>query len=357
MFIFGRIYARIGLVRHFGVDDYLITIGWFSALALCVLACLGTQYGEGMHEQDIPDEFLKPALKLNWATRLVYQAGLAFTKLSIAVFYLRVFTTTRAKRIEIYVFIAFVTLFTVGLLVASILSCVPPQKAWNVEIPGYCTNTIVAFWVSFVCGMISDIWLIVFAVPKVWSLKLQRSQKIALLSTLTLGWVVVVAGIVRVVRIRMILRDPDITWASYDSSIWSSVETDVALICAAAPALKPIFKRFTPGFLYSLSASRSRSTRQPGNTNQSQSQSLSTWTKASHKGSKAFEMSTRSRGTQHEVGRSHSEEELARSVGHRYDDSWVSGGRSEMAAWGPDEDDEYDDRAYGRQPDGITKQT
>ena len=163
----------------------------------------------------------------------------------------------------------------------------------------------------------------------------------------------------RVVRIATILHNPDTTWVSYDSSIWGSVETDVALICAATPALKPIFKRFTPGFIYSLSASRSRSTKPPGNnTNQSQSQnqSQSIWAKASHKGSKAFELSSRSRGTQHEVGRSHSEEQLARSVGH-HDDPWASSGRSEMAAWGPDEDDDYDDRAYGRQPDGITKQT
>lgn len=117
---------------------------------------------------------------------------------------------------------------------------------------GYCLNPIVGFWTSFACNLISDIWIILFAIPKVWALKMQKRQKNMLLGVLTLSWVVVIAGIVRIARLFPILHNPDVTWVSYDSSIWSSVEINVSIICFSAPAWKPIFKRFLPGFMYSL---------------------------------------------------------------------------------------------------------
>jgi len=133
---------------------------------------------------------------------------------------------------------------------------------------------------------------------------MQKTQKIALLSTLTLGWVVVLAAIVRVVRISSILTAKDTTWVSYDSSIWASVEINVSLICAAAPALKPIFKRYMPGLVYSLSGKTSQS--RPKQTGRS------TWAKGDNEGSFAFEMARMS-NRRHDLT-SNSEEELARSV-------------------------------------------
>lgn len=121
IFISGRIYARAFILGHVGTDDYLLALGWLSALANCLLASLGTVYGEGKHEVDIPERDLIPALKLNYATIICYQAALCFTKLSICVFYLRVFSTTRAARWHVYAMMIFVIAFTVPLELVSVL--------------------------------------------------------------------------------------------------------------------------------------------------------------------------------------------------------------------------------------------
>jgi len=188
IFEFGRIYARAGLLRHLGLDDYLLLVGWLSALINCILACLGTLYGEGMHKADISLSYVVPALRLNYATRLCYQASFCFTKLSICVFYLRVFGTTKATRYHVHAIIAFVVAYTIPLEVTAILSCNPPKKVWEPSTPGYCLDAMIGFWTSFACNTISDIWIIVFAARKVWALKMQRTQKMALVGTLTLGW-------------------------------------------------------------------------------------------------------------------------------------------------------------------------
>lgn len=68
---------------------------------------------------------------------------------------------------------------------------------------------------------------------------------------------VIVASVVRVVRISTILHEEDKTWASYDSSIWSAVEVDVGLICVSAPATRKLMKKIAPGFMRSFRGSDS----------------------------------------------------------------------------------------------------
>jgi len=342
VFFFGRVYARLGLLQQFGSDDYLISGSWLAALVNCALAVISTRYGEGRHTVDVKPEWVSKNLKILYASRICYQMALGLVKLSIAVFYLRVFNVTRATRIHLYIMIGFILAFTVSLSLENILPCVPPSKTWNLDpsAPGHCSNTIIGFWTSVACQIISDIWIIVFAVPRVWQLKMQRAQRLALLGTLTLGWVTVIAAVIRAVRISTILHSTDSTWVSYDSSIWSAVEVSVSIICAAAPTLKPIFKRWAPGMLYSLSGKTSQG--KPGNTDRS------AWVKASSKGAGTFEM-TRSRIGRHDTA-SHSQEELAHNGSHS---NWGSG-KLDMTVSEDDVESMEGRQAHG---DGIMKST
>jgi hypothetical protein len=316
----GRIFARLGLLGQFGIDDSLLSIAWLSSLANCIMACLGIRYGAGRHQSEVKLAWLPTAIKLEWGTLLCYITALGFVKLSIAVFYMRVFNVTQATRIHLYILIVFIAAFTMMLDLESIFSCIPPDRAWNLNpnAPGFCTNSIPWFWVCFACQLISDIWIIGFAAPRVWALKMQRTQRIALLGMLTLGWVTVVASIVRAVRISTILTSADKTWVSYDSSIWAAVEVNVAILCASAPAWKPIFKRFAPNLLYSLSGRTTRSGPSHGE--------RSKWAKGTSKASQTFEMD-RSRNKPHRLFSS-SEEELASSAAPRPHGSGPMGVRS-----------------------------
>ncbi|KAK6442723.1 hypothetical protein LTR95_001039 [Oleoguttula sp. CCFEE 5521] len=268
----GRIYARAAVLRKIGVDDYLLTLGWLCALVNCILAVLATKYGLATHQQEVPLALIPTFRKLTFATYITYQFSLGFTKLAISVLYLHALGISKSACREVYALIAFVFVYTIALTVQLVFSCVPIRKTWHSEVAGYCYSLEPGFWAHFVCNLVSDIWLIAFAAPRVWRIKLPTRQKVVLLATITLGWVVVIAAIVRAVLVSMVINAVDRTWASRDPSIWTSVELNVAILCAAVPALKPLLTRFVPDtvtprsnlYLHSIPSLVSSDTRSDG---------------------------------------------------------------------------------------------
>ena len=42
-----RMYCRMGLVRHVGLDDYFICVAWLVTCALCIMNVFHVSYGTG----------------------------------------------------------------------------------------------------------------------------------------------------------------------------------------------------------------------------------------------------------------------------------------------------------------------
>jgi hypothetical protein len=66
-----------------------------------------------------------------------------------------------------------------------------------------------------------------------------------------IGLIVIIAAIVRLIRIVEELKDTgfDVSFASYDVTIWTSVELNTGLVCAAAPATRPLIRLVAPRLL------------------------------------------------------------------------------------------------------------
>ncbi|KAI4727659.1 hypothetical protein E4T49_04516 [Aureobasidium sp. EXF-10728] len=250
VFYFGRVYSRAAILRTFGWDDWLLTAGYIAALANCIMACLLTKFGGGLHEADARPSTVVPSLKLLYGTLIAYQFSLCFTKLSLCALYLKVFTTSRSSRIFLYSVFAFVAVATIILECVSIFQCNPVEGVWNIAIQKKkCIDTIPAFYASTVESVLVDVLLIAFAAPKIMRLNLHARQKNALLFTICLGGIPVIASIVRAVRVSNILHVEDKTWVSFDSSIWSAVDANVSIICASIPSLKPLLRQIAPRFM------------------------------------------------------------------------------------------------------------
>jgi hypothetical protein len=59
---------------------------------------------------------------------------------------------------------------------------------------------------------------------------------------------VCIAGIIRTIYIwRTTSETYDETWVGYTLWLWTAVESDLAIICACTPALKPLFRRYLGG--------------------------------------------------------------------------------------------------------------
>lgn len=212
---------------------------------------------------------MEPAFKLTFSTAIVYLPTLAFLKISICLFYLRLFADRKSRYLIIGTII-WILLFTIPCLFVWIFQCDPVRGAYDFSVHSKCISTDPIFYLSSVSEIVTDVWLISFITFKTWNINLQTKEKVVLLFILTLGWLSTVAAIVRVVRVTIVMNQDgaDATckrlsfslyhWPfndfcdagiAYDVSIWSGVEVAGGLFCVSAPRTRPLITRYISGFL------------------------------------------------------------------------------------------------------------
>lgn len=76
-----------------------------------------------------------------------------------------------------------------------------------------------------------------------------KRQKAALLGILTIGWFVCIVSVLRVYAINVFDKhQDDPTYHGAPTAYWSSIEVNLAIVCASLPVLKPLVVRIIPVF-------------------------------------------------------------------------------------------------------------
>jgi len=67
-------------------------------------------------------------------------------------------------------------------------------------------------------------------------------QRIGLIALFSLGFVVVIAGCMRLYWTHYVVEETfDVTWDGFDLWVWTAVEVNLGVICGCVPVLKPLF--------------------------------------------------------------------------------------------------------------------
>jgi hypothetical protein len=239
IFVLARLYTHSIITKNWGWDDTLITVSWvldatsrpgkkltihqLASLCLAVLDCLFVKFGSGHHSflQTPPDVIA--TLKLAFISRIIYQFVICITKLGICTFYMRVFQDRQSKMV-IYSLLGFITITALVIELAFLFSCKPVSGAW--AIPPTCASPRASFYANTITGVIADVALMVFVIPRVCMsensadtncsvlcyllkqtsvpLQLPLKQKIILLGVVSLGLLIIVAACIRLDRIIML---------------------------------------------------------------------------------------------------------------------------------------------------------
>jgi hypothetical protein len=201
--------------------------------------------------------------KYAFAAQIILFSALAIPKLSICCAYLRIFYTDVRGRRMIQALMVLVVLSIIPFTIEVIFQCKPIHVYWTEGRPASkCLPDLPGFFVNGSLNIFADAALMAIVLPRVFELQLHKRQRWALVGVISLGTLAIVAGIVRMVRVSLMLEKPnfDPSWDSYDISIWTNTEIYVSLICAAAPGIKPVVARILPKLLGSSLRSRSRTT-------------------------------------------------------------------------------------------------
>ncbi|KAK6332258.1 hypothetical protein TWF696_002979 [Orbilia brochopaga] len=242
----GRIYTRTLIIRSFGLDDWFIIPSTIFCLGLTISTCLATTGGYGLHIYDVPHHLRTKSLEYAWANMLLYCIAVTFTKISILCFYLRLVPSGIFRKLTWLTMTAVVALgFAYGLMV--VFYCIPVRAYWQpYEYPdAKCLSDEAALISNAAVNIVLDCWLWIMPVPVVWKVRLPIRQRIGLVGVFALGSFVCLAGILRLVYVIRTAYSYDRTWDGFSAWIWTAAESDVGIICASLPALKPLVTKIT----------------------------------------------------------------------------------------------------------------
>ncbi|KAL1610123.1 hypothetical protein SLS60_001788 [Paraconiothyrium brasiliense] len=206
--------------------------------------------------------------KYAYAAQLFLILGIPMPKVSMCLSYLRIFYSDIAGRRLIYGLLVTLALTMISFLIETFFTCSPLSLYWKELRPtDKCLKDISTLYIHGSLNLAVDVALMGILIPRILDLKLNSRQKWMLVAIVLLGSLSVAAGIIRLVRVGTTLGKAnsgksqfDPPWDMYDVSIWTSTEIYVALICAAAPGIKPLVSRLLPKLLGTSLRSRSKTT-------------------------------------------------------------------------------------------------
>lgn len=254
--VLGRFLSRRGSGK-IGGDDWVVLGACAVAETVSVQMIVVCAWAFGKHVSDIQPALLTRTLKLYFISQILYKVNIGLTKISILLFYIRLFIRPRFLR-ACWTCLVLVVVFTLASVLASVFQCTPVEHAFDgpnstsetdldyyypssgstrLE-SGKCIN-LTAFWYANAAfNILSDVVIILLPIPVVVQLHLPRRTRGGLCAIFAVGVFVCITSVLRITTLNIATSYKDITWDSIPSSMWTVIESNLGVICACLPALR-----------------------------------------------------------------------------------------------------------------------
>ncbi|KAL9071978.1 MAG: hypothetical protein Q9161_003910 [Pseudevernia consocians] len=220
---------------------------------------LGQHTGIGENQLPIFDYRLRVFEQIVFATQLTTTLTFGFTKLSVLLFYKRIFKGTFVKP-TVWTMIAVVLVWTVAFFFANLFQCWPLWIVWT----GFgstvqnCINTNIMYLAQAWSDVLSDVVILTLPLPCIWVMQLPVRHKVAVSGMFLLGGLTVGAGIGKLVVFNKVIQEMnvgflDISYLNTPLVYWPMVESSIGIVGACLPLLRPLFVGASSnGFMRSL---------------------------------------------------------------------------------------------------------
>ncbi|KAL9006292.1 MAG: hypothetical protein Q9188_000949 [Gyalolechia gomerana] len=244
----------------------------------------GVYSGLGKHVLAVGLPNAQRYIKTQYANMFLWAFAMATIKVSILLFYRRVFppgaTSQKWRICHITLLVATVILCVISVF-GSGFECTPVAFVWDLTIPGgHCIDLIALARFTSISNTITDILILSLPIPIILGLQMNRPKKngicglflLAIPLTLrekspilianflgaTLPNSVCIASIIRFVYLQHLNRmDP--TWTNIDACIWTTVEPCIGIVSACLPIMGPVLRTNLVTLTTSIFRSKKRS--------------------------------------------------------------------------------------------------
>jgi hypothetical protein len=189
LFFFGRCYVRLFLKRVWILEDYLVTLSWAGSVGYCAVMRATMSHHGGEHGWDITASEAHEASYWFNVTAIEYGFIIGVTKLSLLMFYRRVFSPVRRSPFDITLITLMIIIlgFYISNALVKIFECSPRSKAWDSTIHGKCVDLVMVLNVSGGFNSVSDFIILLLPVHAVSKLQMSPSKRILVVLGFTFG--------------------------------------------------------------------------------------------------------------------------------------------------------------------------
>ncbi|MCJ1254201.1 hypothetical protein MMC24_002015 [Lignoscripta atroalba] len=243
---FLRTYVRLGIKRQWSLEDYMCSLSFAGLVSYSALSSTMMNKHGGSHGWNVTQSDANQLLFYFNIVAIVYGPIIFFTKFSILLLYIRVFSPRRWSglyvMIRLYIIISF--LFYFSITIVKIFECTPRPRIWDRSVPGTCINLSILLNVSGAFNTISDVLILIIPVNAVWNLNLSTKKKVGVCLVFTVGSVApIFSAIGFAVRVQT-SGSKDTPYNQPLILLWgSTAEVTTGVICACLPMLPALFQR------------------------------------------------------------------------------------------------------------------
>ena len=118
---------------------------------------------------------------------MLYVLTIGFVKISLLLFYLRVFPK-RSFRILCWATLLFCVLSSIAFILVTVFQCAPIRYVWDKNIEGgKCLNYNAVAWANAAINIFQDLIIVVLPIRETMSLQLSLKQKVGLVAMFFVG--------------------------------------------------------------------------------------------------------------------------------------------------------------------------
>ncbi|KAI0139416.1 hypothetical protein F4776DRAFT_587631 [Hypoxylon sp. NC0597] len=237
-----RVWLRFFAIKKAGMDDYMAIGALIFTIGYLGILYLAKSNGMGLPMGTLTPIEMETLLKTVIAIEIIYYSILACVKSSIVFMYDRFAVSATFKRVcmstNILLFVFFI--ICIGVVVGQ---CKPLEKTWDItmSMPGSCIDATAFFYFTSIFGIILDVWILALPLPTLKHLQISKRSRKVLYGVFGAGGLATAFSCARLYSVRTYTMATDPFRDSTLVNVWSMVEVNVAIWCACAPALKPVF--------------------------------------------------------------------------------------------------------------------
>ncbi|KAK1676801.1 hypothetical protein BDP55DRAFT_608412 [Colletotrichum godetiae] len=258
-----RLMARFLQGHSLKADDWAILASLLLVGATVGLSIAGGAYGAGNHVWSFTplnltqvfkvtspspssNVIITPKPQILYAYTFIYGTACAATKISILLFYQRIFllSTASSPSFKISLTLGYVLSIAYPIIIWATMAnaCSPISFYWNqfVGEQGKCIDINTFYLALAIINMVNDVIVLLIPIPQILKLQMSGRKKAAVCSIMLLGSFVCVASIVRITYLSTFSHALDITWQMGPVFIWSAIEPSIAIVSACLPHLAPL---------------------------------------------------------------------------------------------------------------------